>query len=76
MMARGRPTSVQPMLFLACDGSGRGGFMPRAGGGTGVGPEVKVTGNQVSVLLKSGGFLNYTYLCLPDTVDPRGPSGR
>lgn len=45
------------------------------GGGTGVLPEVKVGESQVSVISKAG-FLNYTYLCLPDTVDPRGPKGK
>ena len=44
-------------------------------GATGVSPEVKVEGNQVTVRGLAA-FFNYRYLCLPDTVDPRGPKGK
>jgi hypothetical protein len=44
------------------------------GTATGVPPEVKVEGSQVTVTT-SAGLLQYRYLCLPDTVDPRGPKG-
>jgi len=37
--------------------------------------EVQVDGNQVSVISKAG-VLHYRYLCLPDTIDPRGFKGR
>ncbi len=36
---------------------------------------VTVEGNQVSVT-SSAGFINYTYVCFPDTMDPRGPKAR
>ena len=44
-------------------------------GATDTSREVRAEGNQVSVMSKSG-MLNYTYVCLPDTVDPRGPKGK
>ncbi len=36
---------------------------------------VKAEGNQVSVRMADT-LLVYRYLCLPDTVDPRGPKGK
>jgi hypothetical protein len=39
------------------------------------GPSVKSEGNQVTVSGASG-VTSYRYLCLPDTVDPRGPKGK
>ena len=70
--------ACQPMMSrTATDRGQRWRSVPSPpGGGTGNAPEVKVTGNQVAVLIKSGGFLNYTYLCLPDTIDPRAPKER
>ncbi len=38
--------------------------------------EVKIEGNQVTVSSKAGFVDNFRYLCLPDTVDPRGPKGK
>lgn len=69
--------ACQPtMLQAVTDRGQRWRSLPTPpGGGTGASPEVKVEGNRVSVLSK-GGFLVYTYLCLPDTVDPRGPKGK
>jgi hypothetical protein len=38
--------------------------------------EVKVEGNQLTVSSKKAGFvINFRYLCLPDSIDPRGPKG-
>ena len=37
---------------------------------TGIASDVKIEGPYVRY-----GLLNYRYLCLPDTVDPRGPKG-
>jgi hypothetical protein len=48
---------------------------PPAGATTGASPEVKVEGSQVTVST-SAGLFHYRYLCLPDTVDPRGPKGK
>jgi hypothetical protein len=37
-------------------------------------PDVKVEGPYVTHTF-TGGLLSYRYVCLPDTVDPRGPKG-
>jgi hypothetical protein len=52
----------------------RGLPAPPGGATPGVAPDVKVEGNQVTVSTSSGLF-HYRFLCLPDTVDPRGPKG-
>lgn len=39
------------------------------------GPTVKAEGIQVTVIMRDAA-LNYRYLCLPDTIDPRGPKAR
>ena len=67
----------QPMMSrAAADRGQRWRPSPTApSSATGVLPDVKVEGNQVSLISKAGS-LNYTYLCLPDTVDPRGPKGK
>ncbi len=52
-----------------------GGLPAPPSGALGVSPEVTVEGNQVTVR-GSAAFFNYRYLCLPDTVDPRGPKAR
>jgi hypothetical protein len=38
-------------------------------------PDVKIEGPYVKYTFE-GGILNYRYVCLPDTVDPRGPKGK
>jgi hypothetical protein len=38
--------------------------------------KVEVEGNQVTATSSAAGSAQYRYLCLPDTVDPRGPKGK
>jgi hypothetical protein len=38
-------------------------------------PDVKIEGQYVKYTFP-GGILTYRYLCLPDTVDPRGPRAK
>jgi hypothetical protein len=84
---RGQSPSEWAIVGTALKSDDCGGFANRAmvdraqrwralpappSGAIGVSPEVKVEGNQVTVR-GSAAFFNYRYLCLPDTVDPRGP---
>ncbi len=38
--------------------------------------QVTAKGDKVNLVQPTGGLWFYRYLCLPDTVDPRGPKGK
>lgn len=44
-------------------------------GPNGIDPGVRFQerNNSVTLEFKKGGLVGYTYVCLPDTIDPRGP---
>jgi hypothetical protein len=65
---------VECKSLMAHAVQGRAGQLAKPGP-SGVVPNVRVQGNIVTVHFK-GGALSYSYICLPDTVDPRGPKGK
>jgi hypothetical protein len=45
-------------------------------GADGTKPNIKVEGDSAVTLQSEAGYFSWTYRCLPDTVDPRGPKGK